>query len=103
MSEERIVRYTLEEVRKLKGKTDWAWLEAQEAAGIEPELDEEEIGIEWDWDSAVMVDGLNKKAISLRVDPDVLAFFKEGGAGYQTRINAVLRAYVKAQKKVASR
>src|SRR5450432_2543362 len=34
-----------------------------------------------------------KAAISLRVDRDVLEWFKAQGAGYQTRINAVLRAF----------
>jgi uncharacterized protein (DUF4415 family) len=34
-----------------------------------------------------------KAAISLRVDHDVLAWFKAQGEGYQTRMNAVLRAY----------
>ncbi len=34
-----------------------------------------------------------KSAISLRVDPEVLAWFKAQGPGYQTRMNAVLRAY----------
>ncbi|NVJ94328.1 MAG: BrnA antitoxin family protein [Marivivens sp.] len=40
-----------------------------------------------------------KQAISLRVDRDVLEFFKSGGKGYQTRMNAVLRAYMKSQKR----
>ena len=39
-----------------------------------------------------------KQAISLRVDRDVLEFFKSGGKGYQTRMNAVLRAYMKSHK-----
>ena len=39
-----------------------------------------------------------KQQISLRVDEDVLAFFKAHGPRYQTRINAVLRAYVDAHK-----
>jgi uncharacterized protein (DUF4415 family) len=34
-----------------------------------------------------------KAAISLRVDADVLEWFKAQGPGYQTRINAILRAY----------
>ena len=38
-----------------------------------------------------------KQAISFRVDPDVLGFFKEQGPRYQTRMNAVLRAYMTAQ------
>jgi uncharacterized protein (DUF4415 family) len=37
-----------------------------------------------------------KQAISFRVDPDVLGFFKAQGPRYQTRMNAVLRAYVTA-------
>jgi uncharacterized protein (DUF4415 family) len=34
-----------------------------------------------------------KASVSLRIDVDVLAWFKAQGAGYQTRINAILRAY----------
>ncbi len=34
-----------------------------------------------------------KELVSLRIDADVLHWFKAAGAGYQTRINAVLRAY----------
>ena len=37
-----------------------------------------------------------KKAVSLRLDPDVLDWFREQGEGYQTRINAVLRMYKEA-------
>jgi uncharacterized protein (DUF4415 family) len=39
-----------------------------------------------------------KKQITLRLDPDVLAFFRKGGRGYQTTINAVLRKYIEARK-----
>ncbi len=38
----------------------------------------------------------SKASISLRVDADVLEWFKAQGAGYQTRINAVLRAFKNA-------
>lgn len=37
-----------------------------------------------------------KAAVSLRLDADVLDWFRARGAGYQTRINAVLRAYMEA-------
>jgi uncharacterized protein (DUF4415 family) len=37
-----------------------------------------------------------KRAISLRVDPDVLDWFRAQGAGWQTRMNAVLKAYKEA-------
>ncbi|MBI4574207.1 MAG: BrnA antitoxin family protein [candidate division NC10 bacterium] len=37
-----------------------------------------------------------KRAISLRVDPDVLEWFRAQGAGWQTRMNEVLKAYKEA-------
>lgn len=37
-----------------------------------------------------------KASVSLRIDADVLEWFKSGGSGYQTRMNAVLRAYKEA-------
>jgi len=40
-----------------------------------------------------------KKAISIRVDEDVLDFFKNEGAGYQRRMNAVLRSYMQQKRK----
>ena len=39
-----------------------------------------------------------KQAISLRIDQDILAWFRDRGPGYQTRMNAVLRAFVDAQQ-----
>jgi uncharacterized protein (DUF4415 family) len=41
----------------------------------------------------------NKRQITLRIDADVLEFFKTTGRRYQTRMNEVLRAYVNAQRK----
>jgi len=37
-----------------------------------------------------------KKLVSIRIDPDVLGWFRREGRRYQTRINAVLRSYVEA-------
>lgn len=53
------------------------------------------------WDNAKVVYPEPKSQITLRLDADVLDWFKAGGKGYQTRINAVLRAYVDAQKQAA--
>jgi uncharacterized protein (DUF4415 family) len=39
-----------------------------------------------------------KKQITLRLDPDVLTFFRKQGKGYQSTINAVLRKYVEIRK-----
>lgn len=42
--------------------------------------------------------GPTKKLLTLRVDDDVLAWFKSQGRGYQTRINTLLRAYMDANR-----
>ncbi len=60
-----------------------------------PELDEA-----W-FAEAVVWTPPSKKQITLRLDDDIIAFFKESGKGYQTRMNAVLRAFVDAKKKQA--
>jgi uncharacterized protein (DUF4415 family) len=46
------------------------------------------------WDEAVPVLPAPKVPISLRVDSDVLKFFRETGPRYQSRMNAVLRSYM---------
>ena len=46
------------------------------------------------WDGAVPVVPSAKTPISLRVDDDVLAWFRETGPRYQSRMNAVLRSYM---------
>jgi uncharacterized protein (DUF4415 family) len=97
MSESIITRLTLDEIRKLKGQTDWERLKREEAAGIEPEPDEDDFDV--DWSRARLVIPEAKTPVSIRLDPDVLAFFKAQGKGYQTRINAVLRAWMEAQVK----
>lgn len=43
----------------------------------------------------------NKAQITLRLDADVLQFFKKTGKRYQSRINAVLREYIQAHRKSA--
>ena len=59
-----------------------------------PELDETF------WKNARVVMPGNKVPMTVRLDSDVLAWFRSLGKGYQTRINAVLRSYMKAHEKV---
>jgi uncharacterized protein (DUF4415 family) len=47
--------------------------------------------------NAILWPGL-KQQITLRLDPDVLKFFRKQGRGYQSTINAVLRKYMQAQE-----
>jgi uncharacterized protein (DUF4415 family) len=39
-----------------------------------------------------------KKQLTIRVDSDVLEWYRRQGSGYQTRINALLRAYMQAHR-----
>lgn len=50
-----------------------------------------------------MVNVPKKGAIFIRLDPEVPAFFRAGGPGYQTRINAVLKTYVEQMSKRAAK
>jgi uncharacterized protein (DUF4415 family) len=50
-----------------------------------------------------LVPAENKQQITLRLDADVIEFFRGTGRRYQSRINAALRDYVDAQKKLAKR
>jgi uncharacterized protein (DUF4415 family) len=54
------------------------------------------------WDDATVVEPSAKQPISLRVDTDVLRWFKTQGPRYQSRINAVLRSYM-TQRRQSSR
>jgi uncharacterized protein (DUF4415 family) len=101
MSEERIIRRTLTDRRK--GGTDWDRVKALSDEDIDaaiaadpdaaPVLDEE-----W-FRTAQLVMPQPKAPISIRVDREVLDWFKSQGPGYQSRMNAVLAAYVKAHSK----
>lgn len=77
----------------MKSKTDWDRLKAGKpsTAADHPEADVKHIV------RGVVRRGLqplpSKASISLRVDQDVLEWFKAQGPGYQTRINSVLRAF----------
>ncbi|HET7412340.1 MAG TPA: BrnA antitoxin family protein [Pararhizobium sp.] len=51
------------------------------------------------WAHARIVEPRGKKSVHLRVDADVLDFFKAQGKGHLTRMNAVLKAYADAHRK----
>ena len=83
-----------------RGKTDWAALDALTDEQIEGAVrnDPDAVPLDFDWSDAVLVIPPKKKAISIRVDEDVLDYFKTEGAGYQRRMNAVLRSYMQQKK-----
>ncbi len=83
-----------------RGKTDWAAVDALTDAQIEAAVrnDPDAVPLDFDWSKAILVIPPKKKAISIRVDEDVLDHFKKEGTGYQRRMNAVLRSYVQQKK-----
>lgn len=62
-----------------------------------PELDDKF------WANARVVKPLTKASVTIRYDHDVVEWFKSQGKGYQTRMNAVLRAYMEAKKQSSDR
>lgn len=81
-----------------KGRTDWSRLKKiddkkiRAAVSADPEAAPI---VSADWiRQARLLEPKSKKAVSIRLDEDVLDWFRQHGKGYQTRINAVLRAYV---------
>ena len=99
-----IVQYSAEEIKEMirKGETNTDWERLKNMTDEEVERnaleDNRRHGIPDDWyKDAVLMTWPPKEQISIRIDEDILTFFRKHGKGYQTRINAVLRAFVKAQ------
>jgi uncharacterized protein (DUF4415 family) len=83
-----------------RGKTDWAALDALTDEEIEASIkNDPDWSDDWKWSEGVVVIPPKKKPISIRVDQDVLDFFKKQGAGYQRHMNAVLRSYMQQKRK----
>ena len=84
-----------------QGRTDWARVDATTDAEIAEQLRRNSDEVEFTDEmlaAARWVMPEKKVPISFRVDPDVLAFFKSDGDGYQSRMNAVLRGYVRGHR-----
>lgn len=82
------------------GKTDWERVRNLTDEEIEAAIasDPDAVPLDVDWSDAELVFPARKKAVSIRLDEDVLTFFKETGPRYQTRINEVLRSFMKHQQ-----
>jgi uncharacterized protein (DUF4415 family) len=102
---ESIVRFSADEIRRKvargESKTDWKRAHAITQTQVERFADKDEGPLATGWESTVIV-GLPpaKQDIHIRLDGDILDWFKARGRGYQTRINAVLRAFVQTRQRV---
>jgi uncharacterized protein (DUF4415 family) len=89
-----------------RGKTDWKKVDKLTDAEIEAAMAKDPDWADFkdvDWSEGVLVIPPRKKAISIRVDEDVLDYFKRQGAGYQRHMNAVLRSYMQQKRKRSKR
>jgi len=99
------VRFSADEIRRKiargESKTDWKRAHTISQTQVERLADKDEGPLAAGWESTVMV-GLPpaKQDIHIRLDGDILDWFKARGRGYQTRINAVLRAFVQTRQRV---
>jgi uncharacterized protein (DUF4415 family) len=80
---------------KKRSRTDWKRVDAMRDEDIDYS-DIPKLGPDF-FKNAILWPG-PKKQITLRIDPDVLTFFRKQGRGYQSTMNSVLRRYMEAQK-----
>ena len=85
-----IVRHSLSQVRAMRERGE------DKTSPDAPEA--ESLGADF-WSSARVVMPRGKTSVHLRLDNDVVEWFKAYGKGHLTRMNAVLKAYVEAQKR----
>jgi uncharacterized protein (DUF4415 family) len=96
---EHIVRYSADELAAMKSETDWAKVDAMTPEAVERLADEEDGPLPEGWEKTIVLGTPEpKQDVHIRLDPVVLRWFKASGPGYQTRINAVLRAFVQARQ-----
>ncbi len=102
MSEGRISKRSLE--TRERGQTDWTAVAAMSEEEIEANAATDRDNPPWteaELQAAELVLPSDdaKVPVSMRLDSEVLSYFKEGGRGYQSRINAVLLGYVRSQQR----
>lgn len=80
--------------RPAEDETDWARVRNMSDEEIEANAaaDPDTLPAEF-WDTAQPVHPRPKERITVRLDADMVEWFRRQGKGYQTRINAVLRSY----------
>jgi len=101
------VRHSAEEIKAMiargGSRTDWARVDAMSEKELEASIaaNADDVHEGLDWSEAVKGLPPRKEHINIRVDSDVLNWFKGTGKGYQTRMNNVLRAFVENRKRNA--
>jgi uncharacterized protein (DUF4415 family) len=98
------VRYTAKQISnkiaRAEDRTNWTKANATKGAKLEASIrdDVDDIQGEPDWTQSVIGIPAPKDHINIRIDHDVLEWFKKNGRGYQTLMNNVLRAFVQTRR-----
>ena len=98
------VRYTAEQIKakiaRGEDRTNWDRVDAVTGAKLEASIraDADEGQAEPDWTKTIAGIPARKDHINIRVDHDVLEWFRSNGKGYQTLMNNVLRAFVQTRR-----
>jgi uncharacterized protein (DUF4415 family) len=97
---DNFVSYSAEEAANLASEADWAKVAATSRDTIEQQMLDDVGPLPEGWEKTVVIGVPEpRQAINIRLDAEVLRWFKAHGPGYQTRINAVLRAFVSAKQR----
>ena len=80
--------------------SDWGKAAGMTKAEIEASVasDTDEADMVMDWANTTVELPLPKAVLNMRIDREVLDYFRQTGKGYQSRINAVLRSYVERRE-----
>ena len=98
-------RYTAKQIKAkiARGgdRTNWAKANAMTGAKLEASIrsDPDDVHAEPDWTQAVAGIPPPKDHINIRIDHDVLQYFRSKGRGYQTLMNNVLRTFVQSRQR----
>jgi uncharacterized protein (DUF4415 family) len=108
------VRFSAEQLENMRrrgeSRTDWARVDAMTEAELEASIaptgqarglkahDPDDVHATPDWSQTVLGLPPRKEHINIRIDADVLSWFKQTGRGWQTRMNNVLRAFVESRR-----
>jgi len=101
MSED-VTKVTLEDAKQAESKTDWEQVgkltdeDIHEA--VEGDPDTYLLDDDWFETAKFVMPSSKKERITIRLDADILEFFRSEGRGYQSRINKVLREYMAVQR-----
>jgi uncharacterized protein (DUF4415 family) len=100
--EKNIKSYSAAELKARRGesRTDLSRVDAITDEALEQLIaeDEDERGMEADWTQAKLILPQAKQSVHLRLDQEIIAFFKSAGKGHISRMQAVLKAYVDAHR-----